>query len=77
LADAKAAGARSHLRRGEIRAVSDSFSRYASLIIMPSPVAIIAVSIPIPTIVVIAMVPVWVAVIGAATDVDPDISSSR
>jgi hypothetical protein len=44
---------------------------------MPSPVAIIAVSIPVPTIVVITMVPVWVAVIRAATDVDPDISSSR
>jgi len=43
----------------------------------PSTVAIIAVSIPIPTIVVIAMVPVRVAVIGAATDADPDISSSR
>jgi hypothetical protein len=44
---------------------------------MPSPVAIIAVSIPVPTIVVVALVPVRVAEIGAATDVDPDISSSR
>ena len=42
---------------------------------MPMTVAIIAVPIPTAAIMVIAVVPIWIAVVGASTNVDAHIRS--
>jgi hypothetical protein len=43
---------------------------------MPSTVAVIAVPIPISAIMVVAMVPIWIAVVGVPANVDAHLRSS-
>jgi hypothetical protein len=59
----------------DARAGSRLAFAYQDLIVMPLTVAVIAVPIPASAIMVIAMVPIWIAIVRAPTNVDANICS--